>query len=257
MIGKAKSIAHTANAVDYAVKKNGAEIIDKRMVVGESGVEIAAEFRVFQDLNHSTKNKSISMVLSPEPEDGRKLGNTEFRNIANEFLSGMGLEEHQAIVVKHTDRNHAHLHIICNRIDSSGGTYKDKFIGKKAQRIADVVAGSLGLIRARVVRDLKKKSSLQLRNEIYRLHKEAMNSMPMDFTQYVDVMISKGVDIEPAVNKKGKLQGFRVRYQGQSFKASEVDRNMSFSKLTFTHNTKIGSTPTIRKMQGRKNGLSL
>ena len=231
MIGKAKSIAHAANAIDYALKKDQAEIIDKRMVVGESGNQVASEFRVFQDLNHHTTNNSISIVLSPDPQDGRQLTNDEYRDIATSFLKEMQLDGHQAIVVKHSDRDHAHLHIVCNRIDPSGKAYKDNYIGKKAQNVADRVARDADLIRARVVQEMNREQNLSLKKEIYQLHKNVMKQRPTDLKHYTELMAKHGIRIDSTVNSGRKLQGFRVNYGGKSFKASEINRSMTLAKM--------------------------
>ena len=44
MIGKAKSIAHTAQAIDYGKDKEQAQELDKGGVIGETGLEIQEEF---------------------------------------------------------------------------------------------------------------------------------------------------------------------------------------------------------------------
>ena len=51
MIGKAKSISHISNAVNYARNKIKAEEICRNRLVGETGTEIVKEFRLFQNLN--------------------------------------------------------------------------------------------------------------------------------------------------------------------------------------------------------------
>lgn len=54
--------------------------------------------------------------LSLSPED-RSLSDKEFADIAERFLKKMGLDGHQYTVYKHTDREHPHIHIVCNRIE--------------------------------------------------------------------------------------------------------------------------------------------
>lgn len=45
MIGKAKSISHAANSIDYAREKPEAEELDRYLLAGETGQEMAREFR--------------------------------------------------------------------------------------------------------------------------------------------------------------------------------------------------------------------
>ena len=86
MIGKAKSISHVSNAINYAQNKIKAVEINRNKVIGENGKEIAKEFRVFQNLNSRCNRNSFSFVLSPSIEDGAKLAETDFAKIAIDFL---------------------------------------------------------------------------------------------------------------------------------------------------------------------------
>lgn len=231
MIAKAKAIAHGANAIDYALEKQNAEVIDKRFVIGENGTEIKNEFKIFQDLNTRTTNKDLSFVLSPEPKDGKKLSNIDFKAISEDFLKKMNLDKHQAIIIKHTDRKHAHLHIFVNRIDPNGKAYKDSFISKESQTMADILAQQKGLTRARVVKSYNEEITKALRGEIFQKHKAVLEHRPRNFQEYKDLMQSSGVKVIPTINKAGNLQGFRVDFQGSNFKASEIHRTMTLSKM--------------------------
>ena len=44
-------------------------------------------------------------------------------------------------------------------------------------------------------------------------------------------MKENNVAVIPTINRANKLQGFRFKYQGHSFKASEVHRSMSGGKI--------------------------
>ncbi|MCG8232256.1 relaxase/mobilization nuclease domain-containing protein [Tenacibaculum finnmarkense genomovar finnmarkense] len=231
MIAKAKSISHGAKSMDYAMDKNLAEIIDKREIVGDNGKEIKQEFKHFQELNSRCVNNDISFVLSPEPKDGKELTNKQFKEISADFLKGMKLDKHQALVVKHNDKNHAHLHIYVNRIDSNGKAYKDNFISKQSQTIADKIAQERGLTRASVVKEFNKEMHKNLKQQIFEKHKAVLQHKPKDFNEYKDLMKASKVDIKPTINKAGKLQGYRVEFQGVSLKATEVHRSMSLSKM--------------------------
>lgn len=222
MIGKGKSIEHGANAIDYVLAKGKGEIIDKRFIIGESGREIANEFKIFQNLNTRTTNNNISFVLSPEPEDGRKLSNQDFKAIAEDFLKKMKLDKHQAIIGKHIDKDHTHLHLIVNRIDSKGKAYKDGWISKESQTMADKVAEERGLTRAKVVKEFNLEMTRAARAEILTIHKVVAQHKPKDFNEYKELMKGSGVEVIPAINSAGKLQGFKVKYQNQEFKASEI-----------------------------------
>jgi hypothetical protein len=237
MVGKAKSIGHTSNAVDYGKEKEGSQEVSRNKLLGNSGYEIEQEFKVYQNLNSNTKLNTISVVLSPDPNDGRKLTNEEFKQITHSYLEKMNLQEHQHIAYVHRDRDHTHIHLYVNRIDDKGKAYNDSFIGKRTHHIADEIAKEKGLVSARdkmYQNSNREKLNLkELKKEIFKKHQEVMSDKPQSFDNYIKQMNLKGVDVKPTINKQGQLQGFRVtdRETKNNFKASEVNRSMSIGNL--------------------------
>lgn len=236
MVGKAKSIAHTSSAVDYALKKDKGEIIDKVNCTGDTGKEIKEDFSFFQKMNGKTENNTISIVLSPEPKDGKALNKQQMKDISRDFLKKMKLENHQSIIIQHTDKAHKHLHIFVNRIDFDGKAYKDNFIGKKAQNMADEVAQERGLIRAREVGMQNKILTKDIKAEIKGISDKVLNGGVTNFQDYSKKMEQLGVKILPTINKQGEMQGFRIDFKGFNFKASEVHANLSINKIKMAFN---------------------
>lgn len=231
MIAKAKSIEHGRNSINYALNKKGAEVINKILIVGNTGGQIKNEFKIFQRLNHRCTKNDLSFVLSPEPSDGRKLTNRDYEDISKDFLKKMGLEDHQSITIKHNDTEVKHLHIYVNRVNSNGKAYKDGRISIKSQDIADQIALEKNLIRAKKVEENRMKNTKAIRAEIFSIHKSVLVKRPKNGKAYRTLMQEKNVKIIPTINKAGKAQGFRVEYKGQNFKASEVHRSMSIGNL--------------------------
>lgn len=229
MIGKGKSISHGGAAIDYAIDKDKSSIIDKQFVIGDNGTDIKNEFKIFQELNTGTTNNDISFVLSPEPKNGRELTNKDFREISRSFLKKMKLDQHQSICVKHSDTGHYHLHIIVNRINPLGKAYNDSFISKETQTQADKIAMERGLTRASVVKEYNLEMSKAVRLEILHKHKAVAEQRPMDFEEYKGLMKANGVEVIPTINKANKLQGFRVKYKNQLFKASEITEKVKIN----------------------------
>ncbi len=71
----------------------------------------------------------------------------------------MNLKENQFISFLHFDEDHKHLHIFINRINGNGKAYKDNYISKKAQRIADNMAKARGFSTAKEIQ-IEKKNAL-------------------------------------------------------------------------------------------------
>lgn len=241
MIAKAKSIAHTSEAVDYALQdKKDCIILKHNYCSGMSGTEINQEFKMFQHYNDRCINNSISIVLSPELNEGRGLTPSKMAKISEKFMAEMGLSENQYIAIMHRDKEHRHIHIIANRIDFNGVAYKDKHIGYKASDRGDKVAKEMGLVRAQLIRDnnikARKNEKLELKREVKSIHNTVLaGKESLTFSKYQEEMKTRGVTILPTINNQGKTQGFRMEYKGENLKASEVNRDISLKKMAKGH----------------------
>lgn len=231
MIGKAKSITHVGAAIDYVVKREKAEMLVKEKVIGDTGAEIAGEFRIFQQGNEQCKNNSLSVVLSPAIEDGKRLDNAGLRAITRQYVEKMGLKQHQYAAFVHRDKAHAHVHLFVNRIDLRGNAANDSFIGKRSQRIADEIAQERQLVRAREVGERKQALLSPLKAQVREIHRRVLESRPVSLPGYVAAMQGQGVAVRETINKQGERQGYRIEAQGVSLKASQVGKEMSLKRL--------------------------
>lgn len=228
MIGKAKSISHTSNAIDYARNKIKAQEISRNNVVGDTGTDIAKEFRVFQNMNARCQRNSFSFVLSPAIEDGNNLTIEDFIKISDQFLDQMNLSQNQSISFLHKDRQHTHLHIFVNRIDSKGRAYKDNYIGKKAQRVAEKIAQQWNLTTAKKVQQEKES---RLRKAIINAHEKIFRLKPQDIFEYAGLMEQEGVTVHLKQASNGKVVGLKFQVGDESIKASSVHRSFSAANL--------------------------
>lgn len=233
MIGKGKSIAHTKASMAYGWnQEKDAEIILKEFLHGDSPAEITKEFKMLQDQNyHCTKN-TLSFVISPTIEDGKRLKLKDLQAITKRFIHEMKLGERQAIAFVHQDKNHKHIHLYVNRIDFKGVAYNDSFIGKRSQLAAEKVAEHMGLTTVKQVQFEKEFNLKEIRTEIKRRHDLTMKQFkPKSFDDYLKSMEANGVKVIPTINNQNKLQGFRFEFDGHNLKGSEVHRNMSIGNI--------------------------
>ncbi|GAA3627812.1 relaxase/mobilization nuclease domain-containing protein [Flavivirga jejuensis] len=233
MIGKGKSISHTRASMSYGWnQEKDAEIVLKEFLHGDSPTEITQEFKMLQDQNyHCTKN-TLSFVISPTIEDGKRLAAKDLQAITKRFIHEMKLGERQAIAFVHQDKDHKHIHLYVNRIDFKGVAYNDSFIGKRSQLAAEKVAEHMGLTTVKQVQFEKEFNLKEIRSEIKRRHDLTMKQFkPKSFDDYVKTMQVNGVKVIPTINNQNKLQGFRFEFDGHNLKGSEVHRNMSMGNI--------------------------
>jgi hypothetical protein len=77
--------------------------------------ELAATFMRATAAQSAKVQKPVyHVVLSFAPADMPNRAAME--RVANKVLTRLGLAEHQAVIVAHRDRNHAHVHILVNRV---------------------------------------------------------------------------------------------------------------------------------------------
>ncbi len=233
MIGKGKSISHTRASMSYGWnQEKDAEIILKEFLHGDSPAEITKEFKMLQDQNYHCSKNTLSFVISPTIEDGKKLNKDELHAITKRFMHEMKLGERQAIAFVHQDKDHKHIHLYVNRIDFKGVAYNDSFIGKRSQLSAEKVAEHMGLTTVKQVQFEKEFNLREIRTEIKRRHDLTMKQFkPRSFDDYLKSMRANGVKVIPTINNQKKLQGFRFEFAGHNLKGSEVHRNMSLGNI--------------------------
>jgi hypothetical protein len=69
--------------------------------------------------NHRVEHPVYHLVVSFDPQDHPTPA--IMRQVADRLLADLRLAEHQALVVAHKDRAHAHLHVVVNRVHPDSG----------------------------------------------------------------------------------------------------------------------------------------
>ncbi|CAH8286988.1 relaxase/mobilization nuclease-like protein [Mariniflexile fucanivorans] len=233
MIGKGKSISHTKACMCYGWnQEKDAEIVFKEFLHGDSPDEFTREFKMLQDQNYNCTKNTLSFIISPTIEDGKRLDKNKLEEISKRFIKEMKLGERQAIAFVHKDKEHKHIHLYVNRIDFKGVAYNDSFIGKRSQKAAEKVAEQMGLTTVKQVQFEKEFNLREIRSEIKRRHDLTMKQFqPKSFDDYVKTMQVNGVKVIPTINNQNKLQGFRFEFNGHNLKDSEIHRNMSVGNI--------------------------
>lgn len=232
MIGKGKSIAHTRASVQYGWdQEKEAEVVYRQHLCGDNPKEIAKEFQTVQQTNVRCQKNTLSFVLSPTVEDGKKLKPKQLEELTHKFVKQMKLQQHQAMAFVHRDKKHLHIHLYVNRIGFDGKAYNDSYIGKQSQLAAEKVAKEMHLTTAREVQQEKQQSLLYVRGIIKRNHERTLQHRPKSIDDYIKLMQKQDVKVIPVINRSNQLQGFRFEHGGHNLKGSGVHRDMSGGKI--------------------------
>ena len=242
MIGKVKSCIGGTALANYVMKDaKGYELL-RNNLSGETPTEILHEIKIIQDLNQKAQYKTLSLVLSPEKTEGQKLTNKELQEMTLDFLKELKIDtkNQQYLAFVHTEKEHKHIHIICNRVKDDGTLVSDNFIGKKAQWAAHRIAKERGLISAkeRMIENLKnieqgKDNKGAIKNKILEKHNLVMKINPKSMEEYKHKMYDFGIKVIPTINRQGLIQGHRFLdlESGSDFKASEIHRKLGLNVL--------------------------
>ena len=101
--------AETRNMSEGMDLGDGPTPPDPRVVAAEMG-DRATRSRAAEPMYH--------VVVAFDPDD--QPTEAEVREAADRTLRDLGLEHHQALLVRHTDRPHAHVHLMVNRVGEDG-----------------------------------------------------------------------------------------------------------------------------------------
>ena len=243
MIGKAKSCIGGTALANYVMKDTKGYELLRNNLSGVTPTEILQEMKIIQNLNQKAQYKTLSLVLSPEKIEGKKLTNKELQEMTLDFLKELKIDtkNQQYLAFVHTEKEHKHIHIICNRVKDNGTLVSDNFIGKKAQWAAHRIAKERGLISAkeRMIENLKnieqgKDNNRAIKNRILEKHNLVMKTNPKSMEEYRRKMYDFGVKVIPTINRQGLIQGYRFLdlESGNNFKASEIHRKLGLNVLS-------------------------
>ena len=242
MIGKGKAIAHGGNAINYAMREGKIDrVVGRNMIDSDTPTDILREFEMVSQHNYRCKNKFMRYEIGIAPQDIEKLKPEDMNKIARTFAHKMGLHNHQWIACTHKDTGKPHIHLIASRIGVDGNVFDTTFMSNRSARIAEEISREMGLTIANDVR--KEKQQLKQHQDDYSDPQRQRVKEVLQRIAYSELRSSttlegflyglerKGVGVEPAKNKQDKIYGIRFRYDGQTFKASEIGQEFGYHSI--------------------------
>lgn len=234
MIGKIKKGKTFGGCIRYVMGKDNAEIISSDGVLLGSNSEITDSFNYQRMLNPKIKQPLGHIALSFKPEDKPRLTDEFMAKIALEYMELMGIKNTQFILVRHHNTDNPHCHLVYNRIGydgkviSSQGDYKRNEIATK--RLKD----KYGLTYAE---DKGKTNVEKLRPDErvkYEIHNAVKAALKRSRTWlgFEELLKRQDIGLEFKLNRRtGVKEGLSFTKDGLTFKASDIGRQFSYSKL--------------------------
>ena len=216
---------------------------DKAKVLAATGVRIASANDIAHDFNlqasmrPNVQKAVCHTILSFSANDAERLTDAMMVKIANEYLEKIGYADTQSLIVRHSDRQHPHLHICINRIGNDGKTISDRNEKYRSTKICRELTERYGLTIGEGKQKVNRprlRGKDKLRYEIFDVIK-AVLPQSQNWKDFVEGLEQQGITTH--FKTKGNtdvVQGIIFAKDGCSFSGSKIDRSCSFTRLNET-----------------------
>lgn len=234
MIGKIIQGKHFAGLVKYVLGKEGAYILDSDGILLKSMPHMIRSFEVQSSMRSSLGNKVGHISLSFSPQDKERMTDKFMTTLAHEYLKAMGITNTQYLIVRHTDREHPHCHIVFNRVNNSGQTIKDSFCVSKSIKICRDMSQVYKLYMPQgkeFVNIDRLREPVRTKYEIWQIIKGVLNDI-RSWDELKSYLHERNIEMN--FKYKGgtqEIQGISFIKGKYSFKGSNIDRSFSYAKL--------------------------
>lgn len=229
------SFYHTCRYV--CQDQDRARILDSEGIREHDYRLMAEDFENQHQLHPEVGKAVFHSVLSFSP--GENPQDQLMVELARKYLTGLELNNTQFVITRHTDKDHAHMHIIANRVANDGNPIDDSWIGLRGKKIAQELTREYLLVPA-----LNKNLKLTHRENLneseerrYRLYEAVAKSLPgcTNLGQLEKKLLNQGIDVQYRIKEgTGQRQGISFRLENECFKGSQVDREFSMKRLQDT-----------------------
>ncbi|MBT2561357.1 relaxase/mobilization nuclease domain-containing protein [Pedobacter sp. ISL-68] len=236
MMGKIpKSGKSFKGCVEYCMLKKDAVILDATGLRTGEVAHTIADFNMQRKMRPGLGQAVGHIALNWSPEDSPKLTDELMVSIAKEYLKKMKIFDTQVLMVRHHDTDHDHLHIVYNRVDNDGKTISDanqRWNNVKASKALTLKYGfHMAAGKDRVNRQRLKGAD----KAKYQIHDQIKAILPKvkSMEELQKLLAKQGINILYKF-KSGtqNVQGISFGKGEYQFKGSEIDRSLSYGKIS-------------------------
>lgn len=239
MIGKVFITGKTFGATcDYLEREASlSEVLAVEGVRAHDPRLMAEDFEWQHRLMPEKEKPVFHSVLSFPP--GERLDDELLVRLSKEYLERIGMVNTQYAFVKHTDKEHWHVHVIANRVNNDGQPIGKGLIIERSIRAARELTEEYGLAMDHGKRlDRTNLAALHepdaRRYQIYKVVREVLPEC-RNLGELEERLQQHGIAVRyrnaPDTNER---QGISFRYENRSFKGSRVDQEFSLKRLEHT-----------------------
>ena len=245
MIGKQIKGTGFRGCLNYVLGKKDAALIGGTMC-GQTPEELAAEFGIARQLRPNLKVAVFHATLSVDSTE--KLEDSEENDqrwlaIAANYMKAMEFDNNQYAVVKHSDTEHDHIHIVASRICLDGGVVDDSWDYYKSQETIRQLERNYNLEtvtpswetdkRAQTTgehRQLKSKGNKSVRVQLQDLIDEVTQDNP-SMPEFVERLQQQGVEVQVGLTRTGFSKGISYNLDGVALSGTQLGKAYTFCGL--------------------------
>jgi hypothetical protein len=238
MIGKIMKAASFSRCVHYVTGKEEAKILASDGVLLTTTQDTIDSFEFQRQMNPRISKPVGHIALSFLPEDKDKLTDETMTKIAREYMELMGIKDTQFLLVRHFDNGNPHCHLVYNRINNEGKTITDQNDFRRNEQVTKLLKRKYGLTfskgKGRTKTD-RLRGTERTKYEIYHAVGTALLRCK-SWPEFVNHLRANGVEVKLVMKRIGSndlkdLQGMRFTKDGITFKASQINRGLSFAGI--------------------------
>ena len=234
MIGKISKGAGFKGCVNYVLGKPDARLLAAEGVLTDSIQSITDCFQAQRMMKPNIRQPVGHISLSYAPEDVSRTTDEMLVSLAKEYMQKMGIRDTQYIIARHNDQKHPHVHIVFNRVDNNGRTISDRNDCYRNVKVCKELKEKYGLYFGKGkdrVRMHRLKGNDRTKYEIYHAVKNLLTKSD-SWKQFFSELSKQGIKAEfKSSGRSNVIQGLSFTKDGITFKASDIDRSFSYSKL--------------------------
>lgn len=234
MIGKIVKGRSFKECISYVLESKDAKILASDGVLEADTKSIINSFYMQSLLNPKLSKCVGHIPLSFSPDDKERMTDHFMEQLAKEYMKAMEIKNTQYIIVRHSNTNHPHCHIVFNRVDNDGKTISDKNDRYRNEKVCKQLKDKYNLTYGKGKENVnvqKLKGAEQTKYEIYHAVKSALPKTK-SWKQFEETLKLNGISIEYKYKgQTDEVQGISFKKGEHSFKGSDIDRKYSYSKL--------------------------
>ena len=231
--------------LNYVLGKKDAALIGGTMC-GQTPEELAAEFAIARQLRPNLKvavfHATLSVGSTEKLEDSEE-NDQRWLAIAANYMKAMEFDNNQYAVVKHSDTEHDHIHIVASRICLDGGVVDDSWDYYKSQETIRQLERNYNLEtvtpswetdkRTQTTgehRQLKSKGNKSVRVQLQDIIDEVTQDNP-SMPEFVERLQQQAVEVQVGLTRAGLSKGISYNLDGVALSGTQLGKAYTFSGL--------------------------